>query len=61
MVDLVYGSSRTPLVTLARSHGAQVVDGIDVLVHQGAASLRLWTGLEAPVETMRQAARDQRN
>lgn len=61
VVDLVYGSSATPLAALARSRGAQVVDGLDVLVHQGAASLRLWTGLEAPVETMRRAARDQRN
>jgi shikimate 5-dehydrogenase len=31
-----------------------------VLVYQGAASLRLWTGLEPPVETMRRAARDLR-
>lgn len=57
VVDLVYGPSATPLVRLARSRGAQVVDGLEILVHQGAASLRIWTGLDPPLETMRQAAR----
>ncbi len=57
VVDLVYGSSPTALVAIARSHGARVVDGLDVLVHQGAASLRIWTGLKVPLETMRSAAR----
>ncbi len=56
VVDLVYGSSPTPLAAAARSRGARVVDGLDVLVHQGAASLRIWTGLEPPLETMRRAA-----
>ena len=56
MVDLAYGSSTTPLIAAAGSHGARVVDGLEVLVHQGAASLRIWTGLDAPLETMRRAA-----
>jgi shikimate dehydrogenase len=58
IVDLVYGLSPTPLVQAARSRGAQVVDGIEILVHQGAASLRIWTGLDPPLETMRTAARN---
>jgi shikimate dehydrogenase len=58
VVDLVYGPNPTPLVRLAREQGARVVDGLEVLVHQGAASLRIWTGLEPPVETMKTAARD---
>ena len=57
VVDLVYGVAETPLASVARSRGARVVDGLEVLVHQGAASLRLWTGMEPPVETMRRAAR----
>lgn len=57
VVDLVYGSVETPLAAAARSRGAEVVDGLEVLVHQGAASLRLWTGLDPPIETMRRAAR----
>ncbi len=57
VVDLVYGSFPTSLVTAASERGARVVDGLEVLVHQGAASLRIWTGLEAPREAMRRAAR----
>jgi shikimate dehydrogenase len=34
-----------------------VVDGLEVLVAQGAASLERWTGLEAPREAMREAAK----
>jgi shikimate dehydrogenase len=57
LVDLAYGSAETELAGLARAHGTEVVDGLEVLVHQGAASLRIWTGLEPPIEAMRQAAR----
>jgi len=57
VVDLVYGSSPTPLVTLAHERGATVVDGLEVLVRQGAPSLRIWTGLDPPLDVMREAAR----
>jgi shikimate dehydrogenase len=57
VVDLVYGPSQTPLSAFAQQRGADVVDGLEVLVHQGAASLRLWTGLDPPIDVMRQAAR----
>lgn len=57
VVDLVYGMSETQLIAAARAAGASVIDGIEVLVRQGAASLRLWTGAEPPLETMRAAAR----
>lgn len=57
VVDLVYGSRATPLAATAAERGARVVDGLEVLVHQGAASLRIWTGLEPPVQTMMRAAR----
>ena len=57
VVDLVYGDQPTPLLRAAVARGSRVVDGLEVLVHQGAASLRIWTGVDAPIETMRQAAR----
>jgi shikimate dehydrogenase len=57
VVDLVYGSSETPLSVFARERGAEVVDGLEVLVHQGAASFRLWTGLDPPIDAMLKAAR----
>jgi shikimate dehydrogenase len=58
VVDLVYGSGETELIRVARRHGAIVVDGLDVLVHQGAESFRIWTGLTPPLEAMRQAVSD---
>jgi shikimate dehydrogenase len=57
VVDLVYGPHDTALLALARDRGARVVDGLEVLVRQGAASLRLWTGLDPPLDAMRRAAR----
>ena len=48
----------TPSSSGSRGRGARrVVDGLEVLVRQGAASLRIWTGLDPPIETMRRAAR----
>ncbi len=58
VVDLAYRPDGEPtaLVAAARAAGCErVVDGVDVLVRQGAASFRLWTGLEAPVDVMRAA------
>ena len=57
LVDLVYGGRETPLVAEARARGAVTVDGLEVLVRQGAESLRIWTGLEPPLDVMREAAR----
>jgi len=57
VVDLAYGEEETALVTAAREAGCIVVDGREALVRQGAASFRLWTGLEPPVEVMRAALR----
>ncbi len=53
VVDLAYGFDETVLVAAARAAGCEVVDGLEALVRQGAASFRLWTGLEPPVEVMR--------
>jgi hypothetical protein len=55
VVDLVYGAQVTPVVRWAEERGARVVDGLEVLVRQGARSLALWTGAEPPVEVMRRA------
>ena len=57
VVDLAYGDEETALVVAARAAGCTVIDGREALVRQGAASFRLWTGLEPPLETMRAAIR----
>jgi shikimate dehydrogenase len=56
VVDLVYGKEPSRLLGAARAAGATVVDGIEVLVRQGALSLQIWTGHEAPLAAMRFAA-----
>jgi shikimate dehydrogenase len=56
VVDLVYRSGATPLLAAAREHGARTLDGLEILVAQGALSFELWTGHEAPREVMRRAA-----
>lgn len=58
VVDLVYGSADTELVRTARERGATVIDGLEVLVRQGAASFRIWTGIDPPIDVMRRAARE---
>jgi shikimate dehydrogenase len=57
LVDLAYGPAETELARVARAQGAAVVDGLEVLVRQGAASFRIWTGMNPPIETMRRIAR----
>jgi shikimate dehydrogenase len=57
VVDLVYAGSGSRLAAEARSRGATAVEGLEVLVQQGAESLRLWTGKDPPLDVMREAAR----
>lgn len=53
VMDLTYRS--TPLLQAAAKRGHDVIDGLGMLLHQGARSFALWTGQEAPVEAMRTA------
>jgi shikimate 5-dehydrogenase len=53
LVDLPY--PRTATAEAAAAAGARVLDGLEVLVAQGAASFELWTEREAPVDAMRRA------
>jgi shikimate dehydrogenase len=57
VVDLVYRAGGTGLQREARRRGSRVIDGVEVLVHQGALSFERWTGRAAPLEVMRRAAR----
>jgi shikimate dehydrogenase len=57
VVDLAYGPEDTALVRAARAAGCEVIDGREALVRQGAASFRIWTGLEPPLDAMRAAVR----
>jgi shikimate dehydrogenase len=53
LIDLPY--PRTATAEAAADAGARVLDGLEVLVAQGAASFELWTGRPAPLDAMRHA------
>jgi shikimate dehydrogenase len=60
VVDMAYrpNGGETALIAAAREHGCErIVDGLDVLVGQGAASFERWTGSTAPKEAMDAAVR----
>jgi shikimate dehydrogenase len=58
VVDLVYRAGGTALIREAAKRGIDTIDGLEILVRQGALSFTLWTGLAAPLDSMRAAARD---
>jgi shikimate dehydrogenase len=55
VVDMVYLDGGTRLLEAARTRGADVVDGLEILIAQGAASFERWTGRTAPRQAMRAA------
>jgi shikimate dehydrogenase len=54
--DLVYNPAETKLLEQAKEAGARPVSGLGMLVRQGAIAFSIWTGEEAPISLMRQAA-----
>lgn len=57
VLDLVYAPGETALVHAARAHDIPAADGLEMLLHQGAAAFRCWWGGEAPMAAMRAAVR----
>lgn len=58
--DLIYAPLETKFLAQAKASGAQTLNGLDMLVYQGAQGFKLWTGHEAPIEVMFDALRDWR-
>ena len=55
VMDIVYNPVETKLIRDAKTAGAKIVNGVEMLLHQGAASFEIWMGCKAPVEVMREA------
>jgi len=53
VVDLVYRPRMTSVLLRAQERGLKVVDGLGMLLHQGALAFELWTHMPAPLEVMR--------
>jgi shikimate dehydrogenase len=58
VADIVYRPGGTPWLAAVEARGARGVDGLGMLLHQGAAAFAQWTGREPPVEVMRAALAD---
>jgi shikimate dehydrogenase len=56
--DVIPNPPRTKFLIEAASRGAKTLDGLGMLVYQGAIAFTIWTGQDAPIETMRQALSD---
>jgi len=56
VLETVYSPVATGFLTRAMESGCRVVNGLEMFLHQGAEQLRLWTGLEPPLDVMRRAA-----
>ncbi len=52
--DLVYRAEPTPWLRAAAERGARTVDGLGMLLHQGAAAFAQWTGVDPPLDAMRE-------
>jgi shikimate dehydrogenase len=55
VMDMIFNPSFTPLLRTARAHGCQVLNGLSMLLYQGALAFELWTGCPAPIEIMQNA------
>lgn len=55
VADIVYRPGGTPWLAAVAARGARTVDGLGMLLHQGAAAFAQWTGQEPPVAVMRAA------
>lgn len=56
--DLIYAPRETKLLKKAKAAGAVALNGLGMLVHQGAAAFQSWTGLAAPLEAMQRAVEE---
>jgi shikimate dehydrogenase len=55
VMDMIFNPPLTPLLSTARAHGCQVLNGLSMLLYQGALAFELWTGRPAPIEIMQKA------
>jgi shikimate dehydrogenase len=55
VMDIIYTPLKTRFLKKAEAAGCKTINGLPMFIHQGAYQFKLWTGLEAPLETMRDA------
>ena len=55
VMDMIFNPPVTPLLRCASAHGCQVLNGLSMLLYQGALAFKLWTGRPAPIDVMQKA------
>jgi shikimate dehydrogenase len=55
VADLVYNPPETPLLKAAKKLGCRTLNGLGMLLHQGALAFEIWTGMKPPIDVMRKA------
>ena len=55
VLDMVYRPLRTTVLARAEARGCRTVDGLGMLLHQGALAFEMWTGIQPPLDVMRDA------
>ena len=55
VIDMIFNPPETPLLRAAAAHGCQAINGLPMLLYQGAQAFELWTGRDAPIASMCQA------
>lgn len=60
-MDIVYTPLKTEFLKQAQAAGSRIIDGLTMFVLQGARQFELWTGLDAPVDVMREAVLEKLN
>jgi len=58
VVDIIYNPVKTRLIAQAHAKGCKTVGGVGMLVHQGAEALRIWLGIDPPIDIMEKAVLD---
>jgi shikimate dehydrogenase len=58
VADVVFNPPETQFLVEARHHGCKTIDGLGMMVHQGAIALERWTGVVPDLTVMREAAEE---
>ncbi|MEO2069412.1 MAG: shikimate dehydrogenase [Desulfurobacteriaceae bacterium] len=59
VVDIIYNPAETPLLKAAKGKGCKTINGLGMLIHQGAIAFKIWTEKEAPVDTMKKVLEEE--
>ena len=54
VVDIIYNPQKTKLLEMAEAAGCKFMNGINMLLWQGAASFKLWTGQDMPIDYVKE-------